>query len=94
MRGISRRVLACDQALNITKAACRELATWWSEQEAAVEAARTDLAAVEQASAALEICAGCPQRAECARLLELDSYTGIGGGAVYRNGRRISAAAA
>lgn len=80
---------------SITDAACRELGSWWSTQEAAYTRARTGADISRIASAVTAICDSCPlaTRRACAELAEVDHYSGLADGALYLAGRRWDASA-
>ena len=78
---------------SITDAACRELGSWWSTQEAAYARARTGADISRIAAAVTAICDSCPltTRRACAELAEVDHYSGLAAGALYLAGRRWDA---
>lgn len=93
MRPVSRQVLAQQQATTIARsgtAACRGRGTWWSERELEHAAATSPSAAVAAAAPAMELCVRCPMLTACAKLADLDQYTGLAAGAAMFAGIRFS----
>jgi len=91
VRPISRRFLNQQQAAAIAQAEtapCRGLGTWWSQREAAHNAASTRRAAEAAAAPALQLCTRCPIVDACAEFATSAEYTGLAAGAVYFDGTR------
>ena len=82
--GETARAISATAALD--DAACFGTGVWWVQLEKRWMDAETREQAREIVQPALDICAGCPVVAACARWASIDLYTGVAAAAVYVNG--------
>ena len=85
----SRDIIARHLARTLLDAACAEHARWWTQWEAAHNAAISPETRDEAARPAFALCGRCDALDVCAAWAEIDTYTGLAAGAAYRKGSRV-----
>lgn len=85
----SRDIIARHLARTLLDAACADRAGWWSQWEAAHDAATSPETRDDAAQPAFALCGRCDAFDVCATWAEIDTYTGLAAGAAYRKGNRV-----
>lgn len=85
----SRDIIARHLARTLLDAACADRAGWWSQWEAAHNAATSPETRDNAAQPAFALCGRCDALDACATWASADTYTGLAAGAAYRKGNRV-----
>lgn len=75
---------------DLSGAACKHLTRWWGRCERALDEVQSTDLRRRILARAISHCHRCPVQRACGERARIDRYTGIAGGAEYRNGRRLT----
>ncbi len=82
-------IIARHLARTLLDATCADHARWWTQWEAAHNAATSPETRDDAARPAFALCGRCDSVEVCAAWAEMDTYTGLAAGAAYRKGSKV-----